>query len=93
MLVMILHRVTPALRGQLSRWLIEPRTGIFVGDVSAMVRDKLWEMCAGRLKDGGVMQLWTTNNEQGFMMRAEGHMDREIVDYDGLQLMRVPWPK
>lgn len=90
MLVMILKRVTPSLRGELSRWLVEPQTGVFVGDVSALVRDKLWEKCAGRLKGGGVLQIWSTNNEQGLAMRAEGNLDREIVDYDGLLLARIP---
>ena len=40
MLVMILEKVPPSLRGELSRWTIEPKTGIFVGKVSAMVRER-----------------------------------------------------
>ena len=92
MLVMILKRVTPALRGELSRWLVEPQAGVFVGDVSALVRDKLWQKCAGRLKGGGVLQIWSTNNEQGLAMRAEGNLDREIVDHDGLLLARIAHP-
>ena len=35
MIVMILEKVSVGLRGELSRWLIEPRTGVFVGQVSA----------------------------------------------------------
>lgn len=92
MLVMILERVTPGLRGELSRWLIEPHTGVFVGHVSAMVRDKLWEKCLARKSLGRIIQIWSTNNEQGFTMRASGVTDREIVDYDGLLLIRRAWP-
>ena len=90
MLVMILKRVTPGLRGELSRWLLEPQPGVFVGDVSAMVRDKLWEKCTGRRKGGAVLQVWSTNNEQGFKMRLEGDRGREIVEAEGLQLIRIP---
>ncbi len=93
MLVMILKRVSPALRGELSRWLLEPQAGVFVGDVSAMVRDKLWDKCIGRRKGGAVLQIWTTNNEQGFRMRADGLLGREIVERDGLQLIRIPHPE
>lgn len=93
MLVMILERVPPSLRGELSRWLIEPRAGVFVGNVSALVRDKLWEKCGKRLKGGAMMQLWSTNNEQGYAIRSEGTNDREVVDYEGVQLIRIPWPE
>ena len=45
MVVIILEKVSPALRGELTRWLIEPHPGVFVGHVSGMVRDRLWEKC------------------------------------------------
>ncbi len=90
MLVMILKRVTPGLRGELTRWLLEPQAGVFVGDVSALVRDKLWDKCCKRKASGAVLQIWTTNNEQGFKMRLEGDLGREIVEADGLQLIRKP---
>ena len=90
MVVTILETVPLRLRGELSRWLIEPHPGIFVGHVNAMVRDRLWEKCCQSAKEGGVWQLWSTNNEQKFQMRAYGHTKREIVDFDGVQLIRIP---
>lgn len=90
MLVMILERVPPGLRGELTRWLIEPHTGTFVGHVSAMVREKLWWKCVQSKEAGGVIQIWSTNTEQRFAMRKTGDTDRRIVDFDGLQLIRVP---
>jgi len=80
MVVMILENVPPSLRGELSRWLIEPHPGVFVGDVSAMVRDRLWDKCCTRCRSGGVIQAWTTNTEQGFDIRAFGLTRREIID-------------
>ena len=91
MLVMILEKVPKSLRGELSRWLIEPKTGVFVGDVSAMVRDRLWEKCCSRIAAGaGVVQIWTTNNEQGYDIRIWGNTKRKIVDYEGLRLVYIP---
>lgn len=88
MMIIILERVPASLRGELTRWLIEPHPGVFIGHVSAMVRDRLWTKCVNQAKEGGVMQAWSTNNEQRFTVRTFGETRREIVDFDGLQLVR-----
>lgn len=90
MVVIILEKVPPSLRGDLSRWLVEPKPGIFIGHVSAMVRDKLWEKCCRNAKTGGVIQAWSTNNEQRFAIRTYGRTKRQVMDIDGVQLMAVP---
>ena len=90
MVVMILETAPVSLRGELTRWLIEPHPGVFVGHVSAMVRDRLWAKCCRATRGGGVLQIWTTNTEQKFQMRSFGATKREIVDFDGLQLIRIP---
>jgi CRISPR-associated protein Cas2 len=90
MIVMILEKVPTSLRGELSRWLIEPRTGIFIGHVSALVRDRLWGKCSDGSKTGGVLQIWSTNNEQRFQMRSFGDTSRQIVELEGLQLIKIP---
>ena len=89
--MMILEKVPTSLRGELTRWLIEPHTGVFVGHVSALVREKLWEKCCDKSKEGGVLQIWSTNNEQRFEMRAFGVTQRTIVDFEGIQLIRLPF--
>lgn len=90
MMVMILEKVPVGLRGELTRWLVEPHSGVFVGDVNAMVRDRLWEKCCRSKRAGGVFQAWSTNNEQGFKMRSAGDTRRTVVNLDGLELIRVP---
>jgi CRISPR-associated protein Cas2 len=90
MVVLILERVPPGLRGELTRWLLEPKAGVFVGRVSALVRDKLWEKACKNAKDGGCLMIHTTNNEQGFQMKSWGRTARVIEDFDGLSLVRMP---
>jgi len=99
MVLMLLERVSPSLRGELTRWLVQPRTGVFVGTVSALVRDKLWERAIASLqsakprksgKQHGAMMLYTTNNEQGFQVRVFGETDRRIEDFEGLLLAKSP---
>lgn len=90
MVVMILESVTPSARGELTRWLVEPHPGVFVGHISGMVRDKLWEKCCEGLKKGALIQMWTSNNEQRFQMRTYGATKRDVINLDGLQLIRIP---
>src|SRR5581483_5402969 len=64
--------------------MLEPRTGVFVGRVSPMVRDGLWEMLCARLKGGAGVMLPTTDNEPGYAIRFWGSPNRVAVDFDGL---------
>ena len=79
MVMIMVERVTPSIRGELTRWLCQPRTGVFVGKVSALVRDKLWDRVVRSMaslkprKSGrkpGAMMIYATNNEQGFALRV-----------------------
>ncbi len=90
MIVMILEKVPASLRGELTRWLIEPHPGVFVGHVNAMVRDRLWDKCREAKRTGGVVQAWSTNTEQRFQIRMDGATKRDVVELDGLQLICVP---
>ena len=87
MVVMVLEKVSVSLRGELTRWLIEIKTGVYIGDVNAMVRDRLWKKCIERRGAGSVFQAWSTNNEQGYSMRIEGETNRSIVDWEGVLLI------
>lgn len=88
MIIIVLQKVTESLRGELTRWLFEVKSGVYVGNVSALVRDKLWEKCSQSRGAGSVFQAWSTNNEQRFAMRLAGDPNRCIVDWEGVQLVQ-----
>jgi CRISPR-associated protein Cas2 len=92
MLVMFLEKVPTSLRGELTRWLLEPRPGVFVGHVSALVRERLWEKCIEqRNGQGGIIQIWSTNTEQRFDIRTWGDTERQMVNIEGIWLVqRLP---
>jgi len=90
MTLFLLERVPVSLRGELTRWLIEPKTGVFVGRVSAMVRDKLWERVTAGAKTGAAMLIYSSDTEQGYLIRTCGETSRSIVDFEGLSLVRIP---
>ncbi len=87
-MVMVLEKVPASLRGELTRWLIEPHPGVFVGHVSAMVRDRLWEKCIKQGGEGGLIQIWSTNTEQRFDLRSWGQTDRTVMNFEGVWLVR-----
>lgn len=90
MVVMILERVTPSLRGELTRWLIQPKTGVFVGRLPARVRDLLWERVARSLKKGAATLIYSDSTEQGFSVRILGDPSKIMTDFEGLFLPRTP---
>lgn len=90
MVVLVLERVPPSLRGELSRWLLELKAGVFIGHMTAGVRERLWNMVIGRLRTGAAYMVHPNRSEQGFAVLVHGDSRRVIVDYDGLLLVQQP---
>jgi CRISPR-associated protein Cas2 len=90
MLVLILEKVPVSLRGELSRWMIEPKAGVFVGTVSALVRDRLWQkVSTARGLKGTCIRVYTSNTEQGFLIESAGEPRRRVIDREGLKLVET----
>ncbi len=92
MVILICEKAPDSLRGELSRWMIEPKTGVFVGKMSAVVRDKLWQRVQQKIKSGAAIMAYPANNEQGFVIKSHGKTTRELIDYDGLMLVKIATP-
>lgn len=90
MIVIVVERATPGLRGQLTRWMLEVRTGVFVGTLSTRVRDKLWALVKARNTKGGSVLVARAQNEQGFVVETHGDTSRQVVENEGLWLVRKP---
>lgn len=88
--VMILERVPTSLRGEITRWMLEPKAGVFVGSLSGMVRDRLWEKACQGSQGGACTLVHNASNEQGFAMRFWGRASRLVEDFEGLALIRIP---
>ncbi len=90
MLVIVLERVPTSLRGELTRWMLELHAGVFVGKVSAQVRDLLWDQVCDQMRDGAGFLVYQTNNEQGFALRSCGPTNRKLIQVEGLFLVQIP---
>lgn len=91
MIVISMTNCPSKLRGDLSKWLMEINTGVYVGNVSARVREALWKRITDSLRDGQAVMVCSANNEQGMTCRVH-QTNRQPVDYDGYTLMKTPNP-
>lgn len=89
MVVVVLTNCPAKLRGHLTRWLLEISAGVYVGHVSARVRDLLWDQIVEYVKDGKALMVYNSTGEQRLAFRTHLH-EWEAVDFDGVMLMRRP---
>ncbi|UOA08013.1 MULTISPECIES: type I-E CRISPR-associated endoribonuclease Cas2e [Methylobacter] len=87
MLVIVVENVPHRLRGRLAVWLIEIRAGVYVGDLSAKVREMLWSQIEQGIEEGNAIMTWSTNTESGFDFITLGKNRRLPVEFDGLKLV------
>ena len=89
MVILVLTACPSGLRGHLTRWFLEISAGVFVGRVSARVRDLMWERVVELSKDGRAIMVYSTRGEQGLAFKVHRH-DWKTVDMDGVELMLRP---
>lgn len=90
MIVLSLTDCPPALRGELTRWLLEIHTGVYVGHVSARVRDRIWERVQEHAKSGRATMVFSTGKGEQRLDFYTHQSDWEPVDFDGLKLVLRP---
>lgn len=86
MIVVTLTKVPRSLRGDLTKWYQEIQTGVYVGNVSARIRDMLWDRIMKNIGRGEATMVYNSNNELGYRFRTT-RKDRSVIDFDGIPLM------
>lgn len=89
MVIIVVTNCPPKLRGDLTKWLIEINTGVYVGNINARVRDELWERVCENIKHGQATMVFPADNEQHMDFRIH-NTTWEPVDYDGIKLILHP---
>ena len=87
MMVIVLENAPARLRGRLAVWLLEMRSGVYVGAYSVKVRDMIWEHVKTGLEDGNAVMVWDAPTESGFDFCTLGKNRRIPVEMDGLKLV------
>lgn len=88
MTVITLTKVPPSLRGDLTKWMQEIATGVYVGNFNSAIREKLWQRVKDNLKSGEATLSYSCRNEIGYDFDI-GHGNRERLDYDGVPLVFI----
>lgn len=91
MVVLTMTDCPPRLRGDLSKWLCEIQTGVYVGQLSGRVREAVWKRVCDNLSSGRATMVYSSNCEQHIKFVVH-NTTWEPVDLDGITLMRRPLP-
>lgn len=89
MLVIVVENAPPRLRGRLAVWLLEVRSGVYVGTYGRRVREMIWEQVRAYIADGNAVIAWAAPNDAGFSFDTCGPHRRVPVDLDGFRLVEV----
>ena len=87
--IISLKKVPNSLRGDLSKWMQEISTGVYVGNFNKRIREKLWERVRESIKDGEAIMCYSYRNEIGYSFETI-NSDREVIDYEGVPLVIFP---
>jgi CRISPR-associated protein Cas2 len=89
MIVLVVSKAKPSLRGRLTRWMLQLKSGVYVGTLSARVRDQLWKSTCDSLRGGWAVLLFAAKREQGFDIRVHGEVPVEFEDFEGLWIAKT----
>lgn len=87
--VITLKKVPNSLRGDLTRWMQEIATGVYVGNFNSRVREALWQRVIDTVGDGEATMSFAFRNEIGYSFQTI-NAARQVVDYDGIPLVLLP---
>lgn len=78
-----------ALRGDLTKWMQEIATGVYVGNLSTRIRESLWERVIENVGKGEATLAYTSRNEIGYQFETYQTL-RSKIEIDGLPLVFIP---
>lgn len=87
--VITIKKSPPSLRGDLTKWMQEISTGVYVGNFNTKIREKLWERVIESVGSGEATMTYAYRNEIGY--RFETHNSNKIpINFDGIPLVFTP---
>lgn len=87
--VITVKNVPPSLRGDLTKWMQEIATGVYVGNFNARIREKLWARVQANVGKGEATISYANRNEIGYQFDTM-NAQRRVVDFDGIPLVQSP---
>lgn len=86
--VITLSKVKNSLKGDLTKWMQEIDTGVYVGNFNSKVRENLWQRVIENIDDGTATLTYAYRNEIGYEFKCI-NTNRNPVDFDGIPLVLI----
>lgn len=87
--VITLKKVPNSLRGDLTKWMQEIASGVYVGNFNTKIREQLWQRVTQSAGTGEATMSYVYRNEIGYQFETL-NAQRQVTDYDGIPLVRLP---
>lgn len=84
--VITLKNSPPSLRGDLSKWMQEIATGVYIGNFNTKVREQLWNRVIESVGVGEATLSYAFRNEIGYDFKTHNTM-KKTVNFDGIPLV------
>lgn len=84
--VITVKNVPKSLRGDLTKWMQEIATGVYVGNFNSKVREQLWNRVLDSIDGGEATISYSYRNEIGYSFNTI-NAQRKVVDLDGVPLV------
>lgn len=87
--VITLKNSPASLRGDLTKWMQEISTGVYVGNFNIKIREEIWKRVIESVGVGEATMTFAYRNEIGY--NFETHNSTKIpIDFDGIPLVLTP---
>ena len=87
--VITLKNAPDSLRGDLTKWMQEIATGVYVGNFNSKIREALWNRICESINGGEATLSYSFRNEIGYEFDTY-NTNRFPIDYDGIPLVLIP---
>lgn len=84
--VITVKNVPKSLRGDLTKWMQEIATGVYVGNFNTKVREQLWNRVLDSIDGGEATISYSYRNEIGYSFNTV-NAQRKVVELDGIPLV------
>ncbi|MEC1387074.1 type I-E CRISPR-associated endoribonuclease Cas2e [Aerococcus viridans] len=89
MTVITVRNAPNSLRGDLTKWMQEISTGVYIGNFNSRIRAELWGRVIESVQGGEATLSYYARSENGYEFETY-NTDRKRVDYDGIPLVLIP---
>ena len=87
--VITVKNAPTSLRGDLTKWMQEIATGVYVGNFNTKVREQLWSRVKDSVSNGEATLSFAYRNEIGYCFDTM-NAQRKVVDFEGIPLVQLP---